>query len=42
LRFDHIEELAKFHRTMAVLEVRDHVAGLQFQGSEQRGRAVAL
>jgi len=27
---------------MAVLEVRDHVAGLQFQGSEQRGRAVAF
>lgn len=28
LRFDYVQEVAKFHRAIALLELRDHVAGL--------------
>jgi hypothetical protein len=42
LRLDHIQELAKLQRAMAVLELSDYLTALQFQGSEQRSRPMAF
>jgi hypothetical protein len=42
LGFAGIEELAKFQRAMAAVELRDELAGFQFQGGEQRSGAMAF
>ena len=42
LHFDLIQELAKFQRAMAVVQLRQSPAGLQFQRGEQRSRAMAF
>jgi len=42
LRLDHIEELAKFPRAVAAVQLANHAAGLQFQRGKRRSRAMAF
>ena len=42
LRLDHIEELAKFLRAVAAVQLANHAAGLPFERGKQRGRAMAF
>ena len=42
LRLDQIEKFAELRRAMALMKLRDHLAGLRIERGEQRRRAVPL